>query len=250
MANIDAIAITTLAERPHLADELYDFDDGWPMFMRQDMLSQTLLGRVPEMFPAYCVVATAGARVVARGLSAPFDAKSHGTDTPDQGWDRVLAWAFRDLAKGSPRTAASALEIAIDTGLRGRGLSYRVLAALRDAVARQGHDALLAPVRPNEKHRQPRIAMSGYIRERREDGLPLDAWLRAHVRAGGVIEKVAPASMTIVGSLAQWRAWTGLPFDRHGDVTVPGALTPVHCDPVHDQAVYIEPNVWVRHRIG
>jgi hypothetical protein len=28
----------------------------------------------------------------------------------------------------------------------------------------------------------------------------------------------------IAGSLAQWRAWTGLPFDTDGEVEVPGAL--------------------------
>lgn len=59
--------------------------------------------------------------------------------------------------------------------------------------------------------------------------------------------KVAPASMTVSGTLAQWRRWTGLPFDRDGAVEVPGALVPVHCDTAHDHAVYVEPNVWVRH---
>ena len=51
------------------------------------------------------------------------------------------------------------------------------------------------------------------------------------------------------GSLAQWREWTGLPFDRTGDVIVPGALVPVHCDAEHDHAVYVEPNVWVKHAL-
>ena len=53
--------------------------------------------------------------------------------------------------------------------------------------------------------------------------------------------------MVMVGSLAQWREWTGLPFDRTGDVIVPEALVPVHCDVEHDHAVYVEPNVWVEH---
>lgn len=53
--------------------------------------------------------------------------------------------------------------------------------------------------------------------------------------------------MTVSGSLAQWRQWTGLPFDRDGYLEVPGALAPVHCDTAHDHAVYVEPNVWIRH---
>lgn len=56
--------------------------------------------------------------------------------------------------------------------------------------------------------------------------------------------------MTVSGTLAQWRRWTGHPFDRDGAVEVPGALVPVHCDTAHDHAVYVEPNVWIRHATG
>jgi len=55
--------------------------------------------------------------------------------------------------------------------------------------------------------------------------------------------------MVIPGTLAEWQAWTGLPFDTTGPVEVPGALVPVHCDVVHDHAVYVEPAVWVHHRL-
>ncbi|MCD6639370.1 MAG: N-acetyltransferase, partial [Nocardioides sp.] len=84
----------------------------------------------------------------------------------------------------------------------------------------------------------------------RDDGLPVDPWLRVHVRAGGRIDRVAPRSMVIPGTLEEWREWTGLPFDRTGPVEVPGALAPVLCDAEHGTAVYVEPNVWVRHRTG
>ena len=42
----------------------------------------------------------------------------------------------------------------------------------------------------------------------------------------------------------------GLPFDSTGPVVVPRALAPVHCDVEHGVAVYVEPNVWARHRTG
>jgi hypothetical protein len=70
-----------------------------------------------------------------------------------------------------------------------------------------------------------------------------------HIRAAGRILRVAPASMVMAGSLAQWRAWTGLPFDRTGEVIVPDALVPVPCDTSHDHAVYVEPNVWFEHNL-
>jgi hypothetical protein len=89
--------------------------------------------------------------------------------------------------------------------------------------------------------------MTEYIEQLRDDGLPTDPWLRVHVKAGGKIVQVAPRSMVIAGSLAEWRDWTGLPFDVSGEVIVPKALVPVHVDVAHDHAVYVEPNVWVRH---
>ncbi|ANP52465.1 GNAT superfamily N-acetyltransferase [Streptomyces griseochromogenes] len=247
---MDSILITPLTERPSLTSRLYEMTETWPAFIPQDLVAGALLSRVAEDFPEYCVVATDGDRVVARGLSVPFDAGLDGREEmPDKGWDQVLVWAYRDRHLGNAPTTASALEITVDTEYLGRGLSYRMLTALRDGARRQGHDALLAPVRPTAKHLEPRVPMADYIRRRREDGLPADPWLRVHVKSGGSVEKVATASMTVSGSLAQWRQWTGLPFDSDGDIDVPGALVPVHCDTAHDRAVYVEPNVWIRHGV-
>jgi len=53
--------------------------------------------------------------------------------------------------------------------------------------------------------------------------------------------------MTIPGTLAQWREWTGLPFNANGAVEGAGGLSPVHVDVAQDHAVYVEANVWVHH---
>jgi hypothetical protein len=53
--------------------------------------------------------------------------------------------------------------------------------------------------------------------------------------------------MTIAGTIPEWREWTGLPFDQSGPTIVPGALTPIHVSLEQDHAVYVEPNLWVRH---
>ncbi|MEM9040906.1 MAG: hypothetical protein AAGD33_13490 [Actinomycetota bacterium] len=39
-------------------------------------------------------------------------------------------------------------------------------------------------------------------------------------------------------------------FSTSGPVHVPGDLVPVHCDCAHGVAVYVEPNVWVRHDLA
>lgn len=241
------IEITTLAKRPELEDRLGELADGWPEFIANDRIGNALFGRVAESFPEQCVVATDAGDLVAVGRSIPFVfPDEHRPELPAGGWDEVLTWGFADHRRGRTPTVSSALEILIRPTHTGRGLSHLMLAAMRDAVRDLGHPTLYAPVRPNGKT-ELTMPMTEYAALVRDDGLPVDPWLRVHVRAGGTIERVAPASMVVAGSLKEWRRWTGLPFDTEGDVIVPKALVPVHCSLVHDRAVYVEPNVWVRH---
>ncbi len=148
--------------------------------------------------------------------------------------------------RGEEPDAISAVEIAVRPDHQGTGISRQMLDALRDNADRRGFAELVAPVRPNAKT-DAHEPMSTYAYRVREDGLPLDPWLRVHVRAGGRIAKVAPRSMVVPGTLEEWREWTGLPFDETGPVLVPRALAPVHCDVGHGIATYVEPDVWVVH---
>jgi hypothetical protein len=241
------IVITTLAERPELRPELKTFADGWPKFMQQDPVGNALMGRISELFPQHLLVATDDGELVAVGRSIPFVFPDEDrTDLPAGGWDRVLVWGVADHRNGRTPNVTSALEISIRASHLGRGLSHEMLAEMRRTVQAMGHKTLYAPVRPNGKQdaNQP---MTEYIQQFREDGLPVDPWLRVHVKAGGKILKVAPTSMVMTGSLEDWREWTGLPFDQTGEVIVPKALVPVRCSVEHNHAVYVEPNVWVQH---
>jgi GNAT superfamily N-acetyltransferase len=243
------IIISRLSDRPELHDRLDDADPEWPAFMQADPVMNAFFGQVTTAFPHLCVAATDAEGVVVatgRAMAFTFDLPGRGT-LPDGGLDRAMVWAFSDQLAGRIPDTASAVEIAIGSQHRGSGLSHRMLGALRDAARDAGLTRLVAPVRPNGKHQYPVLPMTDYLAMVRADGLPVDPWLRVHVRAGGRIRQVAPGSMVMPGSLAQWREWTGLPFDRTGDVIVPEALVPVHCNAEHDHAVYVEPNVWVEH---
>ncbi|MFF0479326.1 N-acetyltransferase [Streptomyces sp. NPDC004284] len=244
--------ISTLAERPELEGAMWSMKDLWPEFVLYDPVGWANMGRIVREFPEYVLVATdAGGAVVARGFSVPFRLGAEGRgELPARGWDEVLNWAFSDLRHGREADTVSAIEITVDLGHLGKGVSYQMLAAMRENVRRLGFAELVAPVRPNGKHLEAVSSIHEYaFRTREADGLPQDPWLRVHVRAGGVIDKVAPASMTVSGSVEQWRKWTGLPFDADGPVEVEGALVPVHCEASRGYAVYVEPNVWVRHRV-
>ncbi|WP_018684862.1 hypothetical protein [Actinokineospora enzanensis] len=243
------IAIVTLADRPDLEPWLRTTPGAWPEFMLHDTTG-SLYYNVVEQYHAEHVLFAYDRdhpeQAVAKAFTVPFNWTADAL--PAGGWDRVIQKAGVDRAQGVAPNLVSALEISINPDRRGAGLSALMLGAMRDNVRRLGFDTLVAPVRPNGKPDHPDVPMTDYAFRTRDDGLPVDPWLRVHVRAGGVIDSVCPYSMTIAGTLAEWRAWTGLPFDATGRVRVPGALVPVHCDVDHDHAVYIEPNVWIRHR--
>ncbi|GAA4567754.1 N-acetyltransferase [Planotetraspora kaengkrachanensis] len=241
------LVVSTLAERPELAHDLFGMPTAWPEFMFNDPIAALYYSVAVTDYPEFVLVATIDGGLAAKALSVPL--RLGGDPLPAGGWDEVVMRAWRARLRGDRPDAVSALEISIRPDVLGRGLSAVMLAHLRDQVAALGFAELLAPVRPNAKHLEPWTPMSEYAWRTRDDGLPHDPWLRVHVRAGGVVDRVAPRSMVIPGTLAEWRRWTGLPFDRAGRLEVPGALSPVHVDLEADQAVYVEPNVWVRHAL-
>src|SRR6266478_5761601 len=228
------LEIFTLRERPDLRSLIFasDLQSVWPEFMTQSAAAELYFA--PWMFDRYLDYAFAGVadgKVVARAFSVPFAFNTDGrTELPDGGWDQVIRWAHDDRMIGRAPNALSALEITMLPEARGSGNA-------------------LALLRPNQKHLQPCTPMRDYVNTVRADGLPIDAWLRTHLRAGGKFVKIAPYSMTIVGRLADWSLWTGMPFDRSGELVVAGALSPVMVSLEQDCAVYIEPNVWVQHPV-
>lgn len=246
------LVIASLADRPDLAPLMWSFEGLWPTFMQQDPVSDLFYAQAVARYAAYTLVAYDAAdptRPVARSCSVPF-ALGEDVDRPglpDDGWDGVIRWSWLDTLNGVEPTHVSAIEVAIRPDLRGIGLATVMLDAKRANVRRLGFGELYAPVRPSRKSAEPDTPMADYVKRVRDDGLPEDPWLRLHVRAGAEVIGVCPRAMTISGTLAEWRAWTGLPFERSGDVVVPGALNPVHCSVEHDHAVYVEPGVWVRH---
>ena len=242
--------LLSLAERPDLTEPMWNMPNPWPEFMTKDPIGDEFFSRLPDVFPEFQFVVTdVDGEVIAKINSIPFVWDGTDDDLPASGWDGVQIRGFGDRVGDRRATAVSLLEARIVPGHLGSGMSAALLVAARQRVEAVGIHHLFGPVRPAAKASEPRTPMVEYARRVRDDGLPADGWIRTHVRLGARIVKVCPTSMAVPGSLAQWREWTGLPFDTSGLVDVPGAIAPVFVNVDQDCAVYVEPNVWLHHRL-
>ena len=129
--------------------------------------------------------------------------------------DGALERGVRGRQRGRPDGALSAPGRG-RAGAAGAGLSARLIRAMTVVADRHGLDALIAPVRPTLKHRYPTTPMRHYVRWARADGAPFDPWLRVHWRLGAKVLRVAPRSMVVTGTVAEWEAWTRMTFPESG----------------------------------
>jgi GNAT superfamily N-acetyltransferase len=254
----ERFAVATLRERPELLPQLFsaEFNAGLPEFMRHDRTAMLYYGDAAldryADFALAVVDRDRPERAIARAFSVPVafrDGTAGRNELPDGGWDEIIRWAHDDWLTGRRPTVVSALEINVLPAYRGSGISQLMLSAMIANTWMRGFGDLYGPLRPSDKHLEPVTPFAEYTARRRDDGLPADSWVRVHVRAGARIVKIAPTSFVAIGTLAEWQRWTGLAFDHSGDVIVPGALVPVHVSLEQDHAVYVEPNIWVHHRV-
>jgi hypothetical protein len=243
--NNNEVRSSTLARRPELTEALLAMESSWPPYINPDpLLVHWAFDRYPEHQIA---VLNSSDEVIARAVGVPLSWDGDPGTLPDTGWDQALRQCLTDTHTGRELDTLCALEVSVSPTHRARDLSGTALREFTAHARRSGYRDVVVPVRPSRKHERPTMPMEEYARLTRKDGLPADPWLRVHVRAGGQVLKVCPASMTISAGLDQWREWTGLPFDTDGPVEVPGALAPVTVSVTNGHAVYVEPNVWVRH---
>jgi hypothetical protein len=236
----------TAAERPELRERLSTLVSAWPDFMLEDPVAARCFPLLYERFPTlqHFLVDEETDELVAEVNSVPVSVDLD--DLPDRGWDDVLE---RGTTAEEPANAVSALQVLIHPDRHGRGLSVLCLSRMREAAAEHGFADLVAPVRPSWKARYPLVPIERYVGWTTGEGLPFDPWLRVHARLGASIVRPCRQSMTIAGTVADWEAWTGMAFPESGDYVVPGALTLVSVDREADRGTYVEPNVWMHHRL-
>lgn len=224
----------------------------WPEFMLHDVVPNENWHELFDRFEEYqfALWDTKTNRMAAMGNSLPLHWDKDLSELPEGGWDWVFLQAIENHKNGVVPNIQSAIQIAIHPDYQSQGLSTLMVKAMRAIGKSKGFENLVAPVRPNQKSKYPLTSIDDYIQWTTDDGLPFDAWLRVHVRAGARIIKPCHQAMTIRGTRTEWEDWTKLKFPQSGEYVIPGALNPMKMDVEKDEGIYIEPNVWMVHEIA
>jgi GNAT superfamily N-acetyltransferase len=235
----------TLAERPDLEERLDEIADPWPEFLHHDPVVRRWWGQLYERFRDFQLVLydEEADAVLGEGCTIPIRWDGRIETLPEG--VTVLESGFSEREPN----VLSALLAVVDARHRGQGLSGLIIGAMAEQAHSAGLECLIAPVRPTWKERYPLTPIERYMRWTREDGLPFDPWIRLHHRLGAEILAVAPRSLDVRGTVAEWEGWTEMAFPESGDYVVPGALVPVTIDREGDEGRYVEPNVWMRHAV-
>jgi len=240
--------LSTLAERPELEAQIPRLHgESWPAFILADPTAVRYWGELFSVFAEYqYLLCNRDDVLIASGHAIPlcWDGTIAGLPT---GWDSALADGFADYEQGRVPNALCALSIVISPEGQGQGLGEVMIDMMKKMTIADGLDHLILPVRPSLKSQHPTVPIEDYLTWRRDDGAPFDPWLRIHQRLGAEVLGIAPRSMVIPGTVAQWEAWTGQRFATTNDYTVSGALAPIHIDRENDTGLYVEPNVWMHY---
>lgn len=224
----------------------------WPEFMLHDAVANEHWHELLDRFSEFQLALLDRERQRVAGMANSFPLRWDAPleELPEEGWDWAFEEAVNNHRQGISPNYHCAIQIVLRQEYQGQGLSRPMVEAVRAVTKSQGLPALIIPIRPSEKSRYPLTGLDDYITWETQDGFPVDPWLRVHVRAGARVIKVCHRSKTIRGTLNEWEGWTRMKFPQSGRYIIPGALEPIEVDAEKDEAVYIEPNVWIAHEIG
>lgn len=238
-----------VAEAPELDEEAEQrFVEDWPEFIFHDAGVAPYRERRLEYFPdwEFYLVTSDDRRLIAGCWGVPIRWDESIEDLPG-GFTDSLARSVTEYEAGIQPNTLVLMAAAVRNDEQGKGHAGRVITALKEHTLASNLTRMIAPVRPTSKSQYPLIDIAEFMTWTRDDGLPLDPWLRTHVRLGATLLAPAPASQTMTGTVADWEKWTGVAFPASGTYVIPDGLTTLAIDRTADTGLYVEPNIWLRH---
>lgn len=228
------------------ADAEVRFAEDWPEFIFHDAEVAKYRERRVSYFPEWEFYYTADERLIAGCWGVPIAWDGTVPDLPG-GFTDTLARSVTEYEQKVVPNTFVLMAAAVRSDEQGQGHAGRVITAVRDHATTNGLPQVIAPVRPTLKSSYPLTPIETFMTWTRDDGLPLDPWLRTHVRLGATLLAPAPASQTMTGTVDDWEQWTSMLFPSTGTYTIPAGLTTLDIDRDADLGTYTEPNIWLRH---
>lgn len=238
-----------VATAPELDEEAGKrFAEEWPEFIFHDPGVKVYRERRRSYFLdwEFYLVSVEDRRLIGGCWGVPIAWDETVADLPG-GFTDALGRAVESREAGVVPDTFVLMAAAVRNDEQGKGHAGRVITAVKEQAALAGLTRMIAPVRPTLKARYPLTDIAEFMTWTRADGLPLDPWLRTHVRLGARLLAPAPVSQTMIGTVEEWEKWTGLALPASGTYVIPDGLTTLEIDREADQGVYREPNIWLRH---
>ena len=241
MENFD---VTTIAERPDLADECTRLHTGvFPKYMRYQPLSV----RPIIKYFNYMVIFLQDEKVIAVGGLMPMQWNGNKDELPT--YPNLVKDGINIQDEQKQFNCLGALFAAISSNHQGKGLSYQLILEMKKMAKMAGCEHLMLPIRPTLKCQYPYSTLSEYLKLRRDDGSYYDPWVRVHHKLGGEIVNLMEECDIFSGPINEWEKVTDQKFRQSGSYIVPRALSPLEIDVAKNVGTISEGNIWIKHSL-
>jgi len=238
----------TLEQRPEFSPKVDQLSkQSWPKFLLHGNVSRWNL--LFDVFAQYqLLLCNSSDDLIAVGHTVPLVWDGSISNLPAT-IEEIIVRAEQDYQNQQVPNTFSALAAMVNSTYHGRKLSGVVIQEMKSLTHHHACTSLIAPLRPTWKSLYPLAPMERYVEWKRPDGALLDPWLRVHWRLGAKPLCIAPNTLTVEGTIADWEEWTEMAFPESGLYVVPGALQPVRIDCENNLGYYEDPNYWVKHSV-
>jgi GNAT superfamily N-acetyltransferase len=175
-----------VATAPELDEEAGKrFVEEWPEFIFHDPGVAVYRERRRSYFLdwEFYLVSVEDRRLIGGCWGVPIAWDETVGDLPG-GFTDALGRAVESREAGVVPDTFVLMAAAVRNDEQGKGHAGRVITAVKEQAALAGLTRMIAPVRPTLKSRYPLTDIAEFMTWTRPDGLPLDPWLRTHVRLG------------------------------------------------------------------
>lgn len=174
-------------------------------------------------------------------------------ETLPEGWQGAVRQCYQD-AVASPRCSNTlvGLFIYVEPDHRHHQWAARIADFMKHLARRRGLEHFVIPLRPPLRytHDYAEMPFEEFAALKRPDGLPLDHWVRLHVKMGASVIRIANRSHRHAMSLADYlEQFGGPPVETSGERLVERneEWFTAYLDRDHDIAIIDQGCVWVRH---